>query len=136
MHRPVIEGDKEPWDTSPVDSLSKADAREQLAHAIALQIKDWIDKGEPIFDRDLGATRPVQAGDILILVRQRSGFFEAVIRNLKTVGVAVAGADRIKLKDAIAVKDLLSLAKFSLLPSDSLSLACLLYTSPSPRDRG
>ena len=126
VDRPEIEGDKEPWDTSPVDSLSKADAREQLAHAIALQIKDWIDKGEPIFDRDLGATRPVQAGDILILVRQRSGFFEAVIRNLKTVGVAVAGADRIKLKDAIAVKDLLSLAKFSLLPSDSLSLAVVL----------
>ena len=126
VDRPEIEGDKEPWDTSPVDSLSKADAREQLAHQIALQIKAWIDKGEPIFDRKLGATRPVQAGDILILVRQRSGFFEAVIRNLKTVGVAVAGADRLKLKDAIAVKDLLSLAKFTLLPSDSLSLAEVL----------
>ena len=41
-------------------------------------------------------------------------------------GVAVAGADRLKLKEAIAVKDLLSLARFTLLPSDSLSLAEVL----------
>ena len=123
--RPEIEGDKEPWDTS-VNILKENDAREQLAHEIALKIKAWIDKGEPIFDRKLGASRPVQAGDILILVRQRSDFFDAVIRNLKKAGVAVAGADRLKLKDAIAVKDLLSLAKFTLLPSDSLSLAEVL----------
>ncbi len=126
VDRPEVEADKEPWDTSPVDSLSKADAREQLAHAIAIQIRDWIKDGEPIYDREIKATRPVQAGDILILVRQRSGFFDAVIRNLKKAGVAVAGADRLKLKEAIAVKDLLSLARFTLLPSDSLSLAEVL----------
>ncbi len=126
VDRPEAEADNDPWDTSPVDSLSKADAREQLANKIAIQIRDWIKDGEPIYDREKEATRPMQAGDILILVRQRTGFFEAVIRNLKTHGVAVAGADRLKLKDAIAVKDLLSLARFTLLPSDSLSLAEVL----------
>jgi len=90
------------------------------------QVKDWIDQGEPVFDRDTGQTRPMQAGDVLILVRQRTAFFDAVIRNLKSVGVAVAGADRLKLKDAIAIKDLLSLARFTLLPSDDLSLAEVL----------
>ena len=126
VDRPESEIDKDPWDTTPVDSLSKFDAREQLANAIAIQIRDWIKNQEPIFDRDLDTTRPVQAGDVLILVRQRSDFFDAVIRNLKTEGVAVAGADRLKLKDAIVVKDLLSLARFTLLPSDSLSLAEVL----------
>ena len=118
--------EKQPWDTTPVDALSKADSREQLAEAIARRIKDWLDKGEPVFDRKLGYTRPLQAGDILILVRQRNAFFDAVIRNLKGHSVPVAGADRLKLKDSIAVKDLLSLAKFTLLPDDDLSLAEIL----------
>ena len=79
-----------------------------------------------MFDRGTGQTRAMHAGDVLILVRQRNAFFDAVIRNLKAVGVAVAGADRLKLKDAIAIKDLLSLARFTLLPSDDLSLAEVL----------
>lgn len=126
VNRPEIKSDKEPWDTSPVDAIGKSDAREQLALAIAEHIRDWIKDKEPVFDRETGTTRPMQAGDVLILVRQRNAFFDAVIRNLKSVGVAVAGADRLKLKDAIAIKDLLSLARFTLLPSDDLSLAEIL----------
>ena len=127
VDRPEIAPDKEPWDTSaPVDALGKFDAREQLAQAIASQIDNWIKNKTPIFDREMGSTRPINAGDVLILVRQRNNFFNAVIRNLKAAGVAVAGADRLKLKDAIVIKDLLSLARFTLLPSDNLSLAELL----------
>lgn len=123
---PEAEEEKDPWDTTPVNALSKGDAREQLALRIAETIKTWIDDKEPVYDRNLNHTRPMQAGDILILVRQRNDFFDAVIRNLKSHGVAVAGADRLKLKDSIAVKDLLSLAKFTLLPQDDLSLAEVL----------
>jgi ATP-dependent helicase/nuclease subunit A len=123
---PEAEAEKEPWDTTPVDALSKGDAREQLAVKIAQTIHNWIKTKEPIYDRDLGETRPVEAGDILILVRQRNDFFDAVIRNIKAAGVAVAGADRLKLKDSIAVKDLLSLARFTLLRTDDLSLAEVL----------
>ena len=123
---PEAEAEKEPWDTTPVDALSKGDAREQLAVKIAQTIDSWIKTKEPIYDRDLGETRPVEAGDILILVRQRNDFFDAVIRNIKAAGVAVAGADRLKLKDSIAVKDLLSLARFTLLRTDDLSLAEVL----------
>ena len=127
VDRPEIAPDKEPWDTSaPVDAMGKFDAREQLAQAIASQIDNWIKNKTPIFDREMGSTRPINAGDVLILVRQRNNFFNAVIRNLKAAGVAVAGADRLKLKDAIVIKDLLSLARFTLLPSDNLSLAELL----------
>lgn len=129
---PEVEKDDKPWDTTPVNALSKGDAREQLALRIAQTIKAWIDTKEPIYDRKLNndpkliRTRPIHAGDILILVRQRNDFFDAVIRNLKAHGVPVAGADRLKLRESIAVKDLLSLAKFTLLPQDDLSLAEVL----------
>jgi len=131
---PEAEKEKEPWDTTPVNARSKGDSREQLALRIAETIRGWIEQGEPIFDRELedavtgekGCVRPMHAGDVLILVRQRNDFFDAVIRNLKWCGVAVAGADRLKLKDSIAVKDLLSVAKFTLLQQDDLSLAEVL----------
>ncbi len=126
VDRPEGEDEKEPWDTTPVDALSKADAREQLAHEVALKIKSWLDHKEPVFDRKLGVMRAMRAGDILILVQSRGPFFNAVIRNIKGAGVAVAGADRLKLKDAIIVKDLLALARFALLPHDDLALAELL----------
>ena len=130
--KPESTEENEPWDTRPVDALSKGDAREQLAVNIAEQVKHWLEHKEPVFDRELSKkykrdiTRPMQAGDVMILVRNRNAFFDAVIRNLKAKGVAVAGADRLKLQEAIAVKDMLSLAKFVLLPSDDLSLAEVL----------
>ena len=124
--KPEAEDDKDPWDTTPVNALSQGDAREQLAQKIAQQIQTWIKNKDAVYDRKLKKTRPVHAGDILILVRQRNDFFDAVIRNLKAHGVAVAGADRLKLKESIAVKDLLSLAKFTLLQQDDLSLAEVL----------
>ncbi len=126
VEKPETEDDTVPWDTTPVNAIKQGDAREQLAQKIAQQIDNWITDEEPVYDRSLGTTRPVHAGDILILVRQRNDFFDAVIRNLKACGVAVAGADRLKLKDSIAVKDLLSLAKFTLLQQDDLSLAEVL----------
>ena len=126
VEKPEVEDEKAPWDTTPVNALTDGDAREQLAQKIAQQIDKWIKDKEPVYDRKLEKTRPVHAGDILILVRQRNDFFDAVIRNLKASGVAVAGADRLKLKDSIAVKDLLSLAKFTLLKQDDLSLAEVL----------
>ncbi|MCF6221040.1 MAG: double-strand break repair helicase AddA [Robiginitomaculum sp.] len=114
------------WAPIPVDKLDARSSREKLAHGIAMQAKDWLDTAEPIFDRKLEATRPIRPSDILILVQKRSAFFGALIRNLKDAGVPVAGADRLKLTDSIAVQDMLSLAKFTLLPSDDLSLAEVL----------
>lgn len=113
------------WQPTPVDTPSLQSPREQLARQIAVQIKKWLDIGECVFERGVGK-RPMQARDILILVTKRTGFFDAVIRNLKEQNVPVAGADRLQLTDSIAVQDLLSLAKFTLLPADDLSLAEVL----------
>lgn len=124
--RPETENDREAWDTRPVDALGAGDAREQLAVCVAQWIKTGIEAGTPVFDRSCGQTRPMVPGDVLVLVRRRDAFFDAIIRNLKTERVPVAGADRLQLKDSIAVQDLLSLARFTLLPGDDLALAEVL----------
>jgi len=124
--KPEVKSDREAWNTEPVDTLSKSSSREQLAEAIAAQIKTWLDKGEPIYDRKKQSTRPMRADDILILVRSRSDFFDGVIRNLKAKDIPVAGADRLVISEALVVQDMLALTRFVLLPGDDLSLAEVL----------
>ena len=62
----------------------------------------------------------------MILVRRRNAFFEAMIRALKNRGVKVAGADRLKLRDHIAVMDLIAAGQAALTRDDDLTLACVL----------
>ena len=116
--------DKEAWDTTPVDEAGNADPRVVLAREIAGTIDHWVTRGEPVFDRDLGAHRPMHAGDVLILVQKRvGGLFDAIIKALKEEGLPVAGADRLVLQEAVVVRDLLAITRFVLLPGDCLSLA-------------
>ncbi len=123
---PEAEDDRPAWDTRPVDSADESSAREQLAQEIANRVKTWLDEGEPIYDRENKVTRPMRADDILILVRSRNDFFDGIIRNLKANDIAVAGADRLVVSEALVVQDMLALTRFVLLPSDDLSLAEVL----------
>ena len=86
------------------------------------KIRQWLDSRRVI--TALG--RPVRPGDILILVRRRDQFFDAMIRALRQLNVPVAGADRIILNTHLAVQDLLALGQFLILPEDDLALACVL----------
>src|SRR6185437_13365624 len=72
------------------------------------------------------AQRRLSYGDILILVRRRGNAFDAVIQALKHAGIPVAGADRLKLTEHIAIIDLMNLADALLLPQDDLALATVL----------
>ncbi len=63
---------------------------------------------------------------MLVLVRRRGNLFDAVIQALKHAGVPVAGADRLKLTEHIAIIDLMNLADALLLPQDDLALAVAL----------
>ena len=74
-------------------------------------IKGWLDNGEPLPAK---GRDDASAGDILILVRRRDPFTTPMIRELKRLGVPVAGADRMKLTDQLAVQDLVALADFLL----------------------
>src|SRR5262249_3457824 len=70
--------------------------------------------------------RPLTYGDVLVLVRRRGNAFDAVIQALKHANVPVAGADRLKLTEHIAIIDLMNLADALLLPQDDLALAVAL----------
>jgi ATP-dependent helicase/nuclease subunit A len=108
----------EPWNEEPAGARS-VDA---LCKRIATTIKSWLDNEEPLPAKG----RAVRAGDILILVRRREPFTTPMIRELKRLDVPVAGADRMKLADQLAVQDLIALADFLLMPDDDLTLAVVL----------
>src|SRR5437868_2961815 len=63
---------------------------------------------------------------MLVLVRRRGNAFDAVIQALKHASIPVAGADRLKLTEHIAIIDLMNLADALLLPQDDLALAVAL----------
>ena len=68
----------------------------------------------------------MQAGDVIALVRSRGVVFDALLKAFRHAGLPVAGADRMRLNDEIAVQDLLAFARVALDESDNLSLACAL----------
>jgi len=113
-----------PW-WQAVDTVPPTDARIKLADLVAENIAGMIGSAL-LAARGDRPVRPVGPGDILVLVSRRDRLARGIIRGLKTRGVPVAGADRLELAAEIAVKDLLALAKFAVMPSDDLSLAALL----------
>ena len=120
--------EEESLDLKPVDAARTDSARNQLAEAVAQEIADILKRGDRGWEEGRPAwhARPAGPGDILVLVRKRGGLFEEIIRRLKLKAVPVAGADRMTLTDQLVVEDLLSLARFALLPEDDLSLAEIL----------
>lgn len=110
----------------PVDTPERDDPAERLAEKIALKIKKLLERNSGETVEDNGERRAINAGDIIILVRQRGVFFEAMIRALKIQHIPVAGADRLNLIHHIAVIDLITLGRVALLVDDDLMLAGLL----------
>ncbi len=95
-----------------------------LAQRIAAVLAEWIGR-ETVIEK--GVARPMQPGDVIVLVRKRDAFVNALTRALKKRGnIPVAGADRLVLTSHIAVQDLMALGRFVLLPQDDLSLAAIL----------
>ncbi len=118
----------ESW-LEPFDAVAERDPINILSQQITSVLDSWIGK-EDILDQKTKAFRKIRAGDILILVRKRDAFVPTLMRTLKsTTDIAVAGADRLKLTDHIAVQDLMALGHVSLLLEDDLSLASLLKSA-------
>ncbi len=127
---PLIEPEKfieiESW-SAPLDKPSNGNTAVRLAKNMASHISRITDVASKEFIQDqFGVFRSIVPGDILILVRKRGILFEAIIRALKEIAIPVAGADRLKLNDHIAVMDLVALGKFIITPTDDLNLACVL----------
>ena len=120
--KPVI-ADAEPWD-APMDLERESSAHVVLAKRIAKHVKAMIDAREAVWEKS--ALRPMHAGDVLALVRKRGAMFRELIKAFKREGLPVAGADRMVLRDELAVQDCLALMQVALDPADDLSLACVL----------
>lgn len=121
------EPEDRPW-TDPVDSTDPQDASLRLAAQVAAAVRGMVDHGSlPVEVEGTWMRRPVTPGDVMILVQKRQGrLFPALIRELKKTGLDVAGADRLKLRAELAVRDIEAVLRVLALPDDSLSLACAL----------
>ncbi len=114
---------EEDW-TAPFDATPERAPVNILARRIAAVLEDWIGR-ETVIEK--GVRRAMRPGDVIVLVRKRDAFVNALTRALKRRGnIPVAGADRLVLTSHIAVQDLIALGRFVLLPEDDLSLAALL----------
>ncbi len=119
----------------PVNSVSGEDDDEEgddrigeaelkWAAALAEHVRDWTSGNLCLRNQD----RPVEPGDVMILVRSRGELARMIVSQLHGVSVAVAGVDRLRLNAPIAVQDLLACIRFVLQPRDDLSLACILVS--------
>ncbi|MEA2866100.1 MAG: ATP-dependent helicase/nuclease subunit [Bradyrhizobium sp.] len=123
LQLPDKRDDIEGW-RAPFDGVSATSPEVKLAKRIQAEIKSLVENGT--MTGSLGDRRPLRYGDMLVLVRRRGNAFDAVIQALKHANIPVAGADRLKLTEHIAIIDLMNLADALLLPQDDLALAVAL----------
>lgn len=100
------------------------DATRGFATKLARQVKAWLDERLWI----AGEGRPIRPEDVLILVRKRGTLASLIVARLHAEGVPVAGVDRLRLDQPLAVRDLLAAIRFVLQPEDDLNLAGLLVS--------
>ncbi|WP_420335281.1 double-strand break repair helicase AddA [Roseibium sp.] len=98
----------------PIDHIGSGSPMLKVARKVAAEISAWVRSGE------------ADPGDVMILVRKRGPFVDALNRELKALDIPTAGSDRLVLTEHIAVQDLTALGRFMLLPEDDLSLAAVL----------
>jgi ATP-dependent helicase/nuclease subunit A len=118
---PVAE---DPDPTDPVDRTTDEHHTLQLGRKTADWIAAQLEQGLQVPGRH--GPRPATPGDFLVLVQKRGPLFSAIIAMCKKRGLAIAGADRMKLGEELAVKDLLALLSFLAMDSDDLALATVL----------
>ncbi len=119
----TAEDEDESDDSENRDWLPRHDTL--LAERIADQVHRWVSGTDP-FVLEKGGRRHAQAGDIMVLVRQRKELAAQIVAKLYARGVPVAGVDRLRLGAPLAVKDVLAALRFAAQPQDDLSLANLL----------
>src|SRR6202158_6267514 len=123
LQQPDAKQDIEGW-RAPFDGLALTSPEVKLAKRIQAEIRRLVESGT--MTGHAGDRRPLRYGDMLVLVRRRGNAFDAVIQSLKHAGIPVAGADRLKLTEHIAIIDLMNLTDALLLPQDDLALAVAL----------
>jgi len=121
---PLIEAEDDENDDvwlPPVERKTSGSTSSRLAKMIAYKIKDMVAN-----DYLVSQGRKLQYRDFMILVQRRNSFVDELVRECKQAGVSIAGVDKIKLSEQVAVQDLVALGNFLLLPTDDLTLAVVL----------
>jgi ATP-dependent helicase/nuclease subunit A len=108
----------------PSDVTAPPSEDRLLATRVADFIAGQLAAGTVIPTRD--GTRPMRAGDVLVLVQRRTGIFPHIISACKARGLPIAGADRLRIGAELAVKDILAVLSFIATDADDLSLAAAL----------
>ncbi|MEH3107230.1 MAG: double-strand break repair helicase AddA [Sphingomonas fennica] len=121
--KPIASGAADPADTEGEEGWVD-DATRAVATKLAQQVKAWLDEGLML----PGKGRPLRPEDVLFLVRKRGSLASLLVARLHAEGVPVAGVDRLRLDQPLAVKDLLAACRFALQPEDDLVLANLLVS--------
>ena len=111
-------------DTDDAEEAWVTSEKLQLADRIARHVKNLIDAKPVLATTGL----PLEPGDIMILLRSRGILAALIVARLHALNVPVAGIDRLKIVEPIAVQDMLATIRFALQPQDDLSLACLLVS--------
>ncbi|WP_439468279.1 double-strand break repair helicase AddA [Blastomonas fulva] len=110
--------------------LSGADLR--FAHQLADRIAGWLNPASPqrlwLARRSDGSSGWAGAGDIMVLLRRRGELASLIVARLYAAGVPVAGIDRLRLGQPLAVQDLVAAIRFALQPLDDLTCAALLVS--------
>lgn len=119
------EGEESDADESGDSWLPKPER--EMADRIAAQVAEWLDpaRGGFLLAKE---QRRATAGDIMVLVRKRRELAALIVARLHARGVPVAGVDRLRLGDPLAVRDLLAALRFAAQPLDDLNLAALLVS--------
>ncbi|HEY1096936.1 MAG TPA: double-strand break repair helicase AddA [Alphaproteobacteria bacterium] len=121
---PLFANDAETADEDyiPTTIVQERKATEHLCQTLADTIKDWLKAGRQL--PRMG--RPVQPGDIMILLQNRRPLLNPLIKALKDRQIPVSGVDRLVLTEQLIVMDLIAMLQIILLPQDDLTMASLL----------
>jgi ATP-dependent helicase/nuclease subunit A len=120
---PAQKTEDEDW-SDPVDLVTDEHHAAIMGSRVAAWIKAALGAGMVVPTKD--GTRRATAGDFLILVQGRQEIFSEIIRACKNLDLPIAGADRLKLRSELAVKDIVALMAFLATDMDDLSLAAVL----------
>ncbi len=99
----------------------------QMAENIARQVREWLDESAEGFFL-AGKGRRARPGDVMVLVRKRRDLAGLIVARLHAHRVPVAGVDRLRIGEPLAVRDLLAALRFAAQPLDDLNLAALLVS--------
>ncbi|WP_017670981.1 double-strand break repair helicase AddA [Blastomonas sp. AAP53] len=134
LWRPIGEGLEDQDDGGEGEDAEEwlSGADRLFAERLAERIAGWLDPESPhrlwLDRRSDGSAGWAGAGDIMVLLRRRGDLASLIVARLYASGVPVAGIDRLRLGQPLAVQDLIAAIRFALQPLDDLTCAALLVS--------